>query len=100
MWFTPTFSKYKGEVCGGAQIHVLEKSAYKPFATTLYLIKIAMEMYPEDFRFHKDYFDKIMGTQKIRKALEQNEDIKKICEIYHQDLIEFRKLREKYLLYQ
>jgi len=100
VWFTPTFSKYKGEACGGAQIHVLKKSAYKPFTTTLYLIKIAMAMYPKDFQFHKDYFDKIMGTKNIRESLEQNEDIEKICETYQQDLIEFRKLREKYLIYE
>jgi len=32
-WFTPTFSKYKEELCGGAQIHVVDRTAYRSHST-------------------------------------------------------------------
>jgi len=35
-WFSPTFSKYKGEQCGGAQIHVTNRKQYRPFESSLH----------------------------------------------------------------
>lgn len=98
-WFTPTFSKYKGELCGGAQIHVTDRNRYRPFASTLYIIKIVMDMYPDHFKFHNDYIDKLMGTSKVREALEKGMDVKDILKNFEQPLNNFSKLRKSYLLY-
>ncbi|MEW6455318.1 MAG: DUF1343 domain-containing protein [Acidobacteriota bacterium] len=99
-WFKPTFSKYQGELCGGAQIYVTDRNQYKPFESTLYIIKTIMDMYPNNFRFHKDYFDKIMGNPKIGEALEKGIDVKEMIKSYKKDLDNFYKLRESYLLYE
>ncbi|HAV42315.1 MAG TPA: DUF1343 domain-containing protein, partial [Acidobacteria bacterium] len=32
-WFTPTFSKYQGERCGGCQLHVIDRESFQPFLT-------------------------------------------------------------------
>jgi uncharacterized protein YbbC (DUF1343 family) len=31
--FEPTFNKYKGQICNGIQIHVLDRNAFEPFLT-------------------------------------------------------------------
>jgi len=98
-WFTPTFSKYKGELCGGAQIHVTDREAYKPFATALHITRKVMDSYPDEFRFHQDYFDKIMGSSKVREALLNGSDVEDIVMIYAQDLEEFGLNRKPYLIY-
>lgn len=98
-WFTPTFSKYQGELCGGAQIHVTDRNAYKPFATTLHIIKTVMDSYPDKFRFHEDYYDKIMGSSRIREALQKGIDVRDIIEGFAQDLEEFAQKRKSYLIY-
>jgi len=98
-WFTPTFSKYKGEVCGGAQIHVVDREGYRPFETSLCIIKTTMDMYPDHFEFHKDYFDKIMGTAKVREALEKGLEVQEIVRGYNKELNIFSELRKSYLLY-
>jgi uncharacterized protein YbbC (DUF1343 family) len=98
-WFTPTFSKYKGELCGGAQIHVIDRNRYKPFASTLYTIRTVMDMYPDHFKFHADYIDKLMGTSKVREALEKGVDIRDILKSFEESLNNFSKLRKSYLLY-
>lgn len=98
-WFTPTFSKYRGELCGGAQIHVLDRTEFKPFSTTLHIIKTIRDIYPEDFVFHPEYFDKIMGTSRIREALEKGRSVTEIREDYAEELGEFERLRRDYLLY-
>jgi len=98
-WFTPTFSKFAGLPCGGCQIHILDRNAYRPLATALHVIKTIRGLYPDKFEFHKDYFDKIMGTARVREALERGEAIPAIVESFKDGLAEFEKLRRPYLLY-
>ncbi|MDH5468247.1 MAG: DUF1343 domain-containing protein [Candidatus Aminicenantes bacterium] len=99
-WFTPTFSKYKGELCGGAEIHVVDRNQYRSFDSSLFIIKTILEMYPENFKFHTEYFDKIMGTSKIREAIEEGTEVRDIVSIYQEELSRFSKQRESYLLYK
>ncbi|MDH4258296.1 MAG: DUF1343 domain-containing protein [Candidatus Aminicenantes bacterium] len=99
-WFTPTFSKYKGELCGGAEIHVVDRNQYRSFDSSLFIIKTILEMYPENFKFHTEYFDKIIGTSKIREAIEEGTEVRDIISIYQEELSRFSKQRESYLLYK
>jgi len=98
-WFTPVFSKYKDKLCGGAQIHVIDRKKYKPFKSSLYIIKTIKDCYPDYFEFHTEYFDKIMGTAKIRKAIEKGMEVKEIVKMFADDLEKFSELRKSYLLY-
>ena len=98
-WFTPTFSKYEGELCGGAQIHILDRNEYRPFETTLHIIKTVMDLYPEKFQFHQEYFDKIMGNAKIRVAFEEGREVKDLVRTYIGETEEFSEARKSYLIY-
>ena len=98
-WFKPVMSKYKGKLCGGSQIHITNKDSFKPFQCTLWIIKTIREEYPEHFRFHEDYFDKIMGTDQIRRDLIKGTSIQKITDSYQKELNLFEQKRKKYLLY-
>jgi uncharacterized protein YbbC (DUF1343 family) len=98
-WFRPTFSKFQGEACRGAQVHVTDRSVFRPLAMTLHIIKTILELYPDKFQFQEDYFDKIMGTDKVRKALLQGESVRGIIRGFEKGLEEFGALRRPYLLY-
>lgn len=98
-WFTPSFSKYQGQLCGGCQIHVLDRTAYHPFSTALHILKTVRELAPNQLQFHTDYFDKIMGTRRIRLALEQNTPVEDILRSLQSDLKDFSKRRKTCLLY-
>lgn len=98
-WFKPVMSKYKGKLCGGSQIYITDRDFFKPFECTLWIIKTIREEYPEHFRFHEEYFDKIMGTDQIRQALIKGTSIKKITDSYQKELVSFKQKREKYLIY-
>ena len=97
--FTPTFSKYRGELCSGCQIHVVNREKYSPIKTSLLIIKTVMDMYPTTFKFHSDYFDKIMGTAEVREFLERKKKIDQIVENFIINLDVFKDQREPYLLY-
>lgn len=98
-WFTPTFSKHSGELCGGAQVHVIDRDVYRPFETSLRIIQTIKKMYPDRFQFHEEYFDKIMGTSRIRKALEDGVDVRDIVKGCADGLMAFSRQRKPYLLY-
>jgi uncharacterized protein YbbC (DUF1343 family) len=99
-WFTPSFSKFAGEPCGGAQVHVTDRNSYRPFETALHVVKTIREMYPDKFQFHADYFDKVMGTAKVREALERGLDLVEIVKGYEPGLKIFAEERKRYLLYE
>jgi uncharacterized protein YbbC (DUF1343 family) len=99
-WFTPSFSKFAGETCGGAQLHVTERNSYRPYETALHIIKTIREMYPDKFEFHAEYFDKVMGTGKVREALEKGIDVAALLQSFEPGLKAFEKAREPYLLYK
>lgn len=98
-WFTPTFSKFQGELCSGAQIHVLDRKTYRPLETALYIIQTIRKMYPDKFQFHEKYFDTIMGTMKVRESLLKGASIQNIVEGFKEGLASFRAQREPYLFY-
>lgn len=99
-WFTPVFSKFQGELCGGCQVHVTDREAFHPFAAALHVIRTVRSMYPEKFRFHESYFDRVMGTELIRGRLEAGATVEEILELVRPGLEAFAELRRPYLLYR
>lgn len=98
-WFTPTFSKYVGERCGGAQVHVTDRHLFRPVATTLHILRTIRTMYPEKFAFYPDYFDRLIGNSWVRQELERNASVEAILARFEADLDDFASLRQPFLLY-
>jgi len=98
-WFTPSFSKFQGQLCGGCQVHVTDRDAFRPFAAALHIIKTVRDAYPGKFEFHADYFDQVMGTASVRAALEGGTRVPAILENIRPGLEAFADLRKAYLLY-
>lgn len=107
-WFRPTFHKWQGQRCGGFMIHVLDASEYRPFRTSLALLKSVMDISGEDFswsqppyeyEFNRIPIDLILGDSSIRMALEKGKEAEDIIEDCSQGLREFLELRRPYLLY-
>jgi uncharacterized protein YbbC (DUF1343 family) len=49
LYFQPTFQKHTGELCGGAQIHIIDRERFKPFKTGVAVLKAVHDLYPEHF---------------------------------------------------
>jgi len=47
--FQPTFHKFAGELCGGAQLHVIDRTAFHPFQTGIEIIRVIRRLYPDQF---------------------------------------------------
>jgi uncharacterized protein YbbC (DUF1343 family) len=99
IWFTPTFSKFQGELCGGCQIHVTDRNAYQSVATTLNILATIKQLYGDKLTFHDKYFDRVLGNDTVLQGLKHGEPVDKIIAAYQPGLDEFAKERGKYLLY-
>lgn len=107
-YFLPTFQKHFQKNCGGVQIHVLDRRKFKPVITGIALVQAIYQMYPNEFKwkeppyeyvFDRNPFDVIAGGTIIREQIENNVSINKIEESWQSDHENFRKSREKVLLY-
>ena len=55
--FEPTFHKWAGELCRGFQLHVTDRRTFKPYYTTLALLGIIRELYPEQFAWRQPPYE-------------------------------------------
>ncbi len=100
IWFTPTFSKFQGKLCGGCQIHVTDRNAFQPIATTLNILAVVKQLYGDKLTFHQRYFDRVLGNDTVLQGLERGEPVDKIIAAYQPGLDKFAKERQQYLLYR
>jgi uncharacterized protein YbbC (DUF1343 family) len=78
---------------------VLNRNSYRPLEAALHIVKTIRDMYPDKFAFHEKYFDTIMGTASVRKAIEAGRSIPDIVAGWADGLAKFADLRKPYLLY-
>lgn len=108
IYFQPTFHKGKDQVCGGVHIHVLDRKKFNSFEAGIHLLSTVAQLYPENFawkqppyeyEYDKMPIDSIAGTDELRKLIESKSSIKKFLEQSKKDVLAFKKIRSRYLIY-
>ena len=56
-YFQPTFHKFAGELCCGAQLHILDREKFLPFLTGVEIIKCIRKNYPEQFQWKQPPYE-------------------------------------------
>ena len=56
-WFQPTFQKFAGEVCGGAQLHVIDRDQFQPYRTGVEIIRTIRRMSGESFMWKQPPYE-------------------------------------------
>jgi uncharacterized protein YbbC (DUF1343 family) len=56
-YFEPTFQKFAGQICGGAQIHVLDRNIFRPFQTGIEIIRCIRKLYPDSFAWKQPPYE-------------------------------------------
>jgi uncharacterized protein YbbC (DUF1343 family) len=107
--FQPTFQKHAGVICGGVQIHVIDRAEFKPVRTGVAVVLAAYQLYRDEFRwreppyeyvYDRNPFDVIAGTDKLRAAIERGDTLEVIASSWKEGVDAFRLRRQKYLLYE
>ncbi len=56
-YFEPTFHKFAGQLCGGAQLHVTDRESFRPFMTGVEVIKRIRKTYGEQFQWKQPPYE-------------------------------------------
>ncbi len=91
--FTPTFSKFAGQLCRGIQIHVTDKRAFSPFEYGMRLFRYLYGHYELDI--NEGTIRRNFGTSRILDCAGINE----LLEDCRKKSAEFKKSTEKYWIY-
>jgi uncharacterized protein YbbC (DUF1343 family) len=107
--FRPTFQKWAGRLCGGVQVHVTDQARFKPFLTGLAIIAVARRLAPRAFRWRRPPYefehrrlpiDILLGTDRIRHAIERGQPLGAIERSWGSDLAKWRRRRAAALAYR
>ena len=100
-YFTPTFSKYQGQMCQGVQMHIVDHQTARPILGALCLLDEIRLLYPDKLEFNhtlegKPTMDLLLGTDEYRRGIYDGPGLLKA----HEGKVEaFRQARKPYLLY-
>jgi uncharacterized protein YbbC (DUF1343 family) len=106
--FEPTFQKHAKTACGGCQIHVLDRQAFKPCEVAAALLlefrraspdQFAWRQPPYEYEHDKLPIDILAGSPHLRQQIERDEPLDQIVASWGPELETFRRVWEKYLLY-
>ncbi len=86
--FLPTFQKHAGVLCGGVQVHVTDRRAFRPVLTYLALLTAVRRLWPErfawkrppyEYEFTKLPIDILAGGPALRAAVEAGADPREVA---------------------
>jgi uncharacterized protein YbbC (DUF1343 family) len=107
-FFEPTFQKHAQRTCGGCQIHVLDRAAFAPLRTAVELIdefrrenpdRFAWREPPYEYEHEKEPIDILYGSDRLRRTLDEDDDVRRLVDSWQADEEDFRRQRKPFLLY-
>jgi uncharacterized protein YbbC (DUF1343 family) len=108
-YFKPGFQKCAGETCGGVQLHVTDRNAFKSLLTGVAVIRTTAQLFPKVFKWRTEPYefvsdrpaiDLLYGHPEFRETLlPENRTLQEIEGSWQADLEPFLAVRKKYLCY-
>ncbi|WP_432357280.1 exo-beta-N-acetylmuramidase NamZ family protein [Sporosarcina sp. UB5] len=103
--FTPTYQKYKGQLCEGVQLHITDRRAFRPVESVAQVLAVIASMYADKIEFleyenlRHPMFDLLAGNDMLRHGLLKG-DIRPYLQQCTRDREKFMETRERYLRYR
>ena len=106
--FEPTFHKHARESCGGCQIHVRDRHAFRPVASAVALLeefrasdpaRFGWRDPPYEYELERLPIDVLAGAPALREQLESGIPTADIVRSWAPEVGEFDRLRQRFFLY-
>lgn len=101
--FMPTFSKHQGEVCGGVQVHLVDRERLRPVELGVHLVRALRTLNPDAFAWREGrgtyFLDRLLGSDAPRRALDAGAEAEQVLAGWPQQASAFEERRQSVLLY-
>ena len=104
IWYKPFSGSLKGQLVKGLQFFFTDYESARITEVQFHVMQAVAELYPDKKAFsvvsNYGLFDKVCGTDYIRKEFSQSYSVESIKEYWSKDEAAFRQLAQKYYMYQ
>jgi uncharacterized protein YbbC (DUF1343 family) len=101
--FVPTASKWAGQTCAGVHVHVTDVDRFRPVRAGVTVIAAVRSLWPEQFQWlgtgGRFGVDRLTGTDRVRLAIDREEDPEAIAASWRDDETAFHSARSAARLY-
>jgi len=106
--FRPTFHKLAGQVCGGVQLHVVDRRAFRPYRTGVAVLRalfaegagaFAWRTEPYEFVSDRPAIDLLTGSAAVRAGVEAGRSLDELAATWREGEAAFAERRRQILLY-
>lgn len=91
--------KFLGEKVQGVEMILTDRDSFESAKAGVYILHVLKTLYPDNFEWRKGRIDGLLGTSKVREQLDAGMAPDEIVAGWEEDLEQFNKKREQYLLY-
>jgi uncharacterized protein YbbC (DUF1343 family) len=97
--FTPASSKHQGQPCHGVEITLVDRNSLEPFWSGVLIVNEVRRLYPDRFEWSASHFDRLCGTDAIRKAIASREPLADLKDAWTAKSKSFDQHRRRYSVY-
>lgn len=95
--FTPNSSKFSGETCGGINIIVVDRAAFRSVDVGLAIAVALRKLYPESWDMKE--INRLLGNEALADAIRRGEDLDHLRTMSEAGIADFMSRRQQFLLY-
>ena len=106
--FEPTFHKHAKQSCGGCQLHVTDRHAFRPVLAAVLLLEAFRSANRERFQWRDPPYeyehvklpiDILAGKASLREQIDDDVPAEQIAQSWEVDVSAFEKIRQRFLAY-
>jgi uncharacterized protein YbbC (DUF1343 family) len=106
--FEPTFHKHVKETCGGCQLHVIDRNAFRPVLAAVLLTEAFRNANRDRFRWRDPPYeyeheklpiDILAGSAAVREQIDANVPAEAIARSWEAGVAGFERIRSRFLSY-
>lgn len=95
--FTPTSSKYEGELCQGVNIAIIDRAQFEPMQVG-FALACALRKHHSD-QWQTKSLNRLLGNKQVEQAILDGKTLSEVVELSQAGLRDFAKRRQPFLLY-
>jgi len=110
VYYRPYYGTHKTQMCGGVQVMITDYSKVRPVEASVHVLEVLNKLYPKADVLHLDdpsttettrvdMFNKVMGTNQVRKSLGEGKTAEEIVESWKPEREKFIRDSKKYYMY-